>query len=159
MNIKNLPQIATCLILKSKDNQILTATRRNTTTLALPGGKQDPGETPEQSIIREVQEETGLVLDINKLFPVYAEIIPGSDGKDFYCICYYYLQYFDDISKEYSDKLNQKWMVEEGIEVKFSPIDIFLKDGAFAEYHSRVFDSVKHLENKIIKNTQIYYAK
>ncbi len=45
--------------------------------LALPGGKQDPGETLWQTAVREIKEETGLDLNIKGVLGTYAE-----DGRD-----------------------------------------------------------------------------
>lgn len=35
-----------------------------------PGGKVDFGETPEQAVVREIQEETGIVCKVKRFLPV-----------------------------------------------------------------------------------------
>ena len=58
------------------DNQILLI-KRNTRPFvgywALPGGRMDPGETIEQTIVREVKEETGLETEIIRKVGDYVE--------------------------------------------------------------------------------------
>lgn len=45
---------------------------------SIPGGRVEPGETPEQAVVREVMEETGLHVSCGPLLG-YAEL-PGPDG-------------------------------------------------------------------------------
>jgi 8-oxo-dGTP diphosphatase len=59
------------------DNKILLI-KRNTRPFvgfwALPGGRMDPGESLEQTVVREVKEETGLEVSIVSVVGDYVEI-------------------------------------------------------------------------------------
>ncbi|MDR0373694.1 MAG: NUDIX hydrolase [Nitrososphaerota archaeon] len=63
-------------IIPYPDNQVLLI-KRNTPPFigywALPGGRMDPGETIEQTVIREVKEETGLDSAIVNVIGEYIE--------------------------------------------------------------------------------------
>jgi len=63
-------------IIPFSDNKILLI-KRNTRPFvgywALPGGRMDPGETIEQTVIREVKEETGVVCKIIGKIGEYVE--------------------------------------------------------------------------------------
>ena len=60
---KPLLLVAACALVDS-DNRVLLAQRPEGKTLAglweFPGGKIEPGETPENSLIRELHEELGI---------------------------------------------------------------------------------------------------
>ncbi len=56
---------------------------------ALPGGRLDPGETVEQTVIREVKEETGLtVAVISKVGEYHEQGIQGGVEYDYYPACF-----------------------------------------------------------------------
>jgi 8-oxo-dGTP diphosphatase len=63
--------MVTAALLKH-NNKILIAQRLNTGRFAnkweFPGGKIDPGETPQECLRRELQEELGIETDIGSLF-------------------------------------------------------------------------------------------
>jgi 8-oxo-dGTP diphosphatase len=63
-------------IIPYRDNKILLI-KRNTRPFigywALPGGRMDPGETIEQTVVREVKEETGLDIAIVSVVGEYVE--------------------------------------------------------------------------------------
>lgn len=55
-------QSGNCLLLKRSPNS-----KANAGKWEFPGGKVDPGENFEEALIREVKEETGLVVSISRL--------------------------------------------------------------------------------------------
>ena len=56
---------------------------------ALPGGRMDPGETIEQTIVREVKEETGLdVVIVNKVGEYLEKGIKDDVEYEYYPTCF-----------------------------------------------------------------------
>ncbi|MER8901406.1 8-oxo-dGTP diphosphatase MutT [Mesorhizobium sp. M0772] len=70
---KRLLLVAACALVDT-DGRVLLAQRPEGKQLAglweFPGGKLEPGETPEQCLIRELQEEIGIETDIPCLAPL-----------------------------------------------------------------------------------------
>lgn len=65
-------QVAQAAILEG-DRVVLTL-RPELRGWELPGGRIDPGETPEEAVIREVQEETGLEVAVERLAGRYRRL-------------------------------------------------------------------------------------
>lgn len=55
--------VGAVLALQRSDGALLLVEQRHSPGWALPGGLLDRGETPSQGLVREVEEEVGLVLD------------------------------------------------------------------------------------------------
>ena len=64
---------ASNLLVVSSSGEILLQRRRDTGQWALPGGKQDFGETPSQCAVRECQEETGVLARVTGFLGLYSD--------------------------------------------------------------------------------------
>ncbi|MCW4009010.1 MAG: NUDIX hydrolase [Candidatus Bathyarchaeota archaeon] len=82
----------TTAIIPYPENKILLIKRSTPPFIgywALPGGRVDPGETVEQTVVREVKEETGLDAEIVRKVGEYHE--KGSQGGyeyDYHPACF-----------------------------------------------------------------------
>lgn len=75
---------AASAVVISEDGKILLHKRRDNNFWSLLGGKMEPGETIHETAVREVREESGLVVEVVKLIGVYTDphhIIEYSDGE------------------------------------------------------------------------------
>ena len=63
------PTVPQAIVLQ--DQQVLLVKRDNPRFWELPGGGMGPGETPEATVVREVQEETGVQVEIIELLGWY----------------------------------------------------------------------------------------
>ncbi|WP_332065938.1 8-oxo-dGTP diphosphatase MutT [Bartonella sp. CB189] len=74
MHIKNSLLLVVACALLNKDNCVLLAERPQGKPMAglweFPGGKVEQGETPEASLIRELEEEIGIQVLQNNLLPL-----------------------------------------------------------------------------------------
>ena len=82
--------------------------RRNTIPFkgywALPGGRMDPGETIEQTIVREVKEETGLDVVVVSLIGEYVEKgIKDDIEYEYYPTCFLVKPIGGEIKKQDSE--------------------------------------------------------
>ncbi|PGT77412.1 NUDIX hydrolase [Priestia megaterium] len=75
---------AVSAVIFHKEKGILLQERMDNGKWSLPGGTIEPGETVEIAIKREVKEETGFDIEIQKLLGVYSDpnhVIAYADGE------------------------------------------------------------------------------
>ena len=71
---------------------------------ALPGGRVDPGETVEQTIVREVKEETGLdVTVVSKIGDYHEQGVQDGVEYDYYPACFLVKTVGGEIKKQESE--------------------------------------------------------
>jgi 8-oxo-dGTP pyrophosphatase MutT (NUDIX family) len=106
-SIETKPTQSLGIILNDK-NEVLLVSADNE-WWGLPGGTLEKDETPEQTLVREVYEETAVVIDENDITPFFYVItFEIKDGKEIYESTQLRLQQFrkfvpiDSIDKELS---------------------------------------------------------
>src|SRR3990167_10187310 len=62
------------IIFNANRTQVLLIKRRDVPVWVLPGGGIEPNETPENAVIREILEETGLTVKVSRLVGSYTPI-------------------------------------------------------------------------------------
>lgn len=97
----------TTAIIPFTPNKILLIKRRTVPFRgfwALPGGRVDAGETVEQTIVREVKEETGLTVEIVKKIGDYHEQgVQDGIEYDYYPACFLVKVVGGEIKKQESE--------------------------------------------------------
>jgi ADP-ribose pyrophosphatase YjhB (NUDIX family)/ubiquinone/menaquinone biosynthesis C-methylase UbiE len=73
------PRSGTCAIVLDDAGKVLLTRRADNGLWCLPGGHLDFGETIQECVVREAYEETGLVVEVERLVGVYSHPIPKSD--------------------------------------------------------------------------------
>lgn len=63
-------RVSALVLLHPHEPLLLMVRKEGTTSFMLPGGKPEPGESPEATIVREISEELGLTLETDRLSPL-----------------------------------------------------------------------------------------
>ena len=107
--------------LLEENEQILVQRSSKSKQFSLPGGKIEKGETIENSLVREFEEETGLQVQTVKLRYVKEDFVKFEDNESYHSILIFY-----DV-KRVGGQLRNVYDKEESIEIEFFPINKTLK--------------------------------
>lgn len=72
-------------LIKDEQNRVLLALRTDRNWWNLPGGSLEAGEAPWEGVVREVREETGLDVSVQRLLGVYSKIDKNDLVLSFEC--------------------------------------------------------------------------
>jgi 8-oxo-dGTP diphosphatase len=72
------------IVFSDERNQVLLIKRRDVPVWVLPGGGIESGETPEQAVVREVEEETGYCVKLSRKIAEYTPICRLARFTHFY---------------------------------------------------------------------------
>ncbi len=72
-------------LIKDEKNRVLLALRTDRNWWNLPGGSLNAGEAPWEGVVREVREETGLDVAVQRLLGVYSKIDKNDLVLSFEC--------------------------------------------------------------------------
>lgn len=78
-------RIGAFALIFNEQSEILLCHRGDLDLWNLPGGGMEAGETPWDAVIREVEEEVGLVVEVERLAGVYAKPKQGEIVFSFVC--------------------------------------------------------------------------
>ncbi|WDL98233.1 NUDIX domain-containing protein [Alicyclobacillus sp. ALC3] len=92
---------------------------------AMPGGKIEVGEHPEQAIVREFFEETGLAAEIVNFAGTVSEVIPVDGGVNHFLMCVFRLSVVGGQLRE-SEEGPLAWLTQDEIREKGIPSDAFI---------------------------------
>lgn len=133
----SLPTSACLALLRRFDEGVfaLTVTRRHQATVCMPGGKQDPDETPAETAVRETAEETGVCVPKEDLTFVYRGGCPTLESPDY------------DVSvlvAWWRPEFGEPRTVEAGVSPEWVEVDRYLDRAAFPNFDGRAWEALKH---------------
>ena len=110
---RNSGVIAAASVCVFRDDEVLLIKRAKPPFLwSLPGGRIEPGETPEQAAVRELMEETGVTADI----AAAGQTLDFTTGSgDRYVISNFAARYVAGEARAMSDAARVAWETEAGL--------------------------------------------
>lgn len=76
--------VAVAAVVQNEHGDVLMIERTDNGLWAIPGGGQDLGETTREAVVREVEEETGILVKVTGITGIYSDphhVIAYDDGE------------------------------------------------------------------------------
>jgi 8-oxo-dGTP diphosphatase len=117
-----MPEAASSAIL-IRDGRILLIRRKNPPSFdmyAFPGGRAEPGETPDQTALREFEEETGIRAHSPREFAFY-DLQAENPGRHFHLTVFLVEASPDEIAEARDDAVDAGWFTPDEIRTLHTP--------------------------------------
>ena len=120
-----MPEAASSAIL-IRDGKILLIRRRNPPSLdmyAFPGGRAEPGEAPDQTALREFEEETGIRAHSPRPFAFY-DLQAENPGRHFHLTVFIVEASADQIAEARDDAADADWFTPDEVRRLNAPASV-----------------------------------
>ncbi len=131
---------AASAIVTDDQGRILLHRRSDTQLWSIPGGAMEVGESIAQTVVREVQEETGLVVEPERLLGIYTNpnhVIEYGDGeiRQQFSICFACRPVGGELATSTEESLEVGFFTPEQIEHMSMHASIRLRIAHYLEHH------------------------
>ncbi|WP_120004935.1 NUDIX hydrolase [Nesterenkonia muleiensis] len=99
MGEQNIIRVAAVIIL-DREHRVLTVRKQGTDRFMQPGGKPEPGESAQQTAVREVAEEIGLQLRPEQLVDMGTFRAAAANEQNTVVVCQNFMVEYDDAAQE-----------------------------------------------------------
>lgn len=111
------PVFAVAALIKTPELYLSVSRKTNPNDRGFPGGKIDPGETPEKALVREVLEETGLTVE--EFHPIF----DATDSTGKRCVTYEVTKYTGEVSTKEVGVV--EWVAQAALIVPGSTFELY----------------------------------
>lgn len=111
--------VAAAIILNS-DQQLLVVRKKNTDCFMQVGGKLEPDEAPERTLLREIKEEIGCQAEIQQFIGHFET--QTANEPDYQLVSYVYLVQLDGEPHIEAEIAEMKWVDLDQEDVKLAPL-------------------------------------
>jgi ADP-ribose pyrophosphatase YjhB (NUDIX family) len=133
------------VILDPAHQKVLLTRRADNGLWCLPGGGMEPGESVTETCIREVLEETGLVVSVTRLIGVYSDpdrLLVYADGNAYHVVSLCFLAEHREGTLQLSD---------ETVEVGYFSLDKIYSLQMLDQHRERIEDALAGSEATFIR--------